>query len=63
VTDETLGERVGLVVYPKNGRAPDLAALRDFMADRLAGEPQARRAHLACARFCGRLVKLTPSFP
>ncbi|MBB5517445.1 class I adenylate-forming enzyme family protein [Amphiplicatus metriothermophilus] len=37
VPDETLGERVGLAVYPKNGRALDPAALRDFMAERLAG--------------------------
>lgn len=34
--DEKLGERVGLVVYPKRG-AIDLKALRDFMAEELAG--------------------------
>lgn len=35
VPDEVLGERVGLVVYPKNG-AIDLKALRDFMGEELA---------------------------
>ncbi|MEQ8748492.1 MAG: class I adenylate-forming enzyme family protein [Amphiplicatus sp.] len=35
VPDEKLGERVGLVVYPKHG-AIDLKALREFMAEDLA---------------------------
>jgi acyl-CoA synthetase (AMP-forming)/AMP-acid ligase II len=35
VPDDVLGERVGLVVYPKNG-AVDLAALRDFIGEDLA---------------------------
>lgn len=34
--DETLGERVGLVVYPKEGATFDPQALRDFMARELA---------------------------
>lgn len=36
VPDEVLGERVGLVVYPKEGAPFDPAALRDFMARELA---------------------------
>ena len=36
VPDETLGERVGLVVYPKEGGF-DPVGLRDFMARELAG--------------------------
>ncbi|MEM9168293.1 MAG: class I adenylate-forming enzyme family protein [Pseudomonadota bacterium] len=37
VPDEVLGERVGLVVFPKDGSDLDAKALRDFMADDLAG--------------------------
>ena len=36
VPDEVLGERVGLVVYPKEGAAIDAGALRDFLAEDLA---------------------------
>lgn len=36
VPDDVLGERVGLVAYPKNGAALDPQGLRDFMARELA---------------------------
>lgn len=36
VPDETLGERVGLVVYPKEGKSLDAAELRSFMQDHMA---------------------------
>ncbi|MEM9617345.1 MAG: class I adenylate-forming enzyme family protein [Pseudomonadota bacterium] len=36
VPDETLGERVGLVFYPVDGEAIDVAELRDFIAKELA---------------------------
>ena len=36
VPDEVLGERVGLVVFPKEGRGFDPKTLRDFMARELA---------------------------
>ena len=36
VPDEVLGERVGLVVYPKGGEGFDPKTLRDFMARELA---------------------------
>ena len=36
VPEEVLGERVGLVVYPKEGVTPDVQALRDFIAEDLA---------------------------
>ncbi len=36
VPDEVLGERVGLVVYPKAGQAIEPAALRDFINQELA---------------------------
>lgn len=35
--DDVLGERVGLVVYPKEGVEIDAEALRAFMAEDLAG--------------------------
>ena len=37
VPDEVLGERVGLVAFPKQGCALEASALRDFMAKDLAG--------------------------
>ncbi|MCB2112051.1 MAG: acyl--CoA ligase [Parvularculaceae bacterium] len=37
VPDETLGERVGLVVYPKEGAGVEPQGLREFMARELAG--------------------------
>ncbi|MGD9799580.1 MAG: class I adenylate-forming enzyme family protein [Parvularculaceae bacterium] len=37
VPDETLGERVGLVFYPKEGARLDPKELRDFMSSELAG--------------------------
>ncbi len=37
VPDEVLGERVGLVVYPRNGIEVDVHKLREFMAKDLAG--------------------------
>ena len=37
VPDDVLGERVGLVVYPKDGEGFDPKTLRDFMARELAG--------------------------
>lgn len=37
VPDDVLGERVGLVVYPKEGVEIDAEALRAFMAEDLAG--------------------------
>lgn len=37
VPDEKLGERVGLVVYPKDGCTIEPQALRDFMGEKLAG--------------------------
>ncbi|HNR75697.1 MAG TPA: class I adenylate-forming enzyme family protein [Parvularculaceae bacterium] len=37
VPDETLGERVGLVFYPKEGASLDPKELRDFMSGELAG--------------------------
>lgn len=37
VPDEVLGERVGLVVYPKEGASIDAAELRNFIAEDLAG--------------------------
>ncbi|MAW79931.1 MAG: hypothetical protein CMI63_06810 [Parvularcula sp.] len=36
VPDEVLGERVGLVVYPKEGMTIDAADLREFLAEELA---------------------------
>lgn len=36
VPDDTLGERVGLVFYPVDGEAIDVAELRDFIAKELA---------------------------
>ena len=36
VPDEVLGERVGLVAYPKEGAELDAGALRDFIAEELA---------------------------
>lgn len=36
VPDDVLGERVGLVVYPKDGVEIDAPALRDFLAEELA---------------------------
>lgn len=36
VPDEKLGERVGLVVYPKDGESIDPQSLRDFMAKSMA---------------------------
>ena len=36
VPDEVLGERVGLVVYPRDGADIDAEALRAFMAEELA---------------------------
>ena len=37
VPDEVLGERVGLVVFPKAGKTIDPGELRDFVAADLAG--------------------------
>jgi acyl-CoA synthetase (AMP-forming)/AMP-acid ligase II len=37
VPDDVLGERVGLVVYPKEGGALEPSDIHDFMAERLAG--------------------------
>ncbi len=37
VPDDVLGERVGLVAYPKAGMSIDAAELRNFIADELAG--------------------------
>ncbi len=37
VPDEVLGERVGVVVFPKQGVSIDAAALREFLAGALAG--------------------------
>ena len=37
VPDETLGERVGLVVYPQEGAGVEPQGLREFMARELAG--------------------------
>ena len=36
VPDDTLGERVGLVVYPKDGQMLDAQELRSFMAKTMA---------------------------
>jgi acyl-CoA synthetase (AMP-forming)/AMP-acid ligase II len=48
VPDEVLGERVGMVVYPRNG-AIDLAGLRDFMSARIAAFKTPERIWLAPA--------------
>ncbi len=37
VPDEVMGERVGLVVYPKEGRTIDAGELRNFIAEEMAG--------------------------
>jgi acyl-CoA synthetase (AMP-forming)/AMP-acid ligase II len=37
VPDEVLNERVGMVVYPREGVSFDPQELRDFMAKELAG--------------------------
>ena len=37
VPDEVLGERVGLVVYPKAGAALEASDLHEFMSEKLAG--------------------------
>ncbi|GJL92661.1 class I adenylate-forming enzyme family protein [Hyphococcus sp.] len=37
VPDEVLGERVGLVAYPKEGQTIDAGELRSFIAEELAG--------------------------
>ena len=37
VPDETLGERVGLVVYPKEGAVLEASDLYEFMSEKLAG--------------------------
>ncbi|MEM9705851.1 MAG: class I adenylate-forming enzyme family protein [Pseudomonadota bacterium] len=65
VPDDALGERVGLVVFAKDGDAIDAKALRDFMADDFAGfkvpehiwvSPQAL-PRLGSAKFDKQMIK------
>ncbi|MEZ5893011.1 MAG: hypothetical protein R3C58_07695 [Parvularculaceae bacterium] len=51
VPDEVLGERVGLVVYPKEGMTIDAKALRDFIADDLAAFKTPERIWISPAKL------------
>ncbi|WP_428407793.1 class I adenylate-forming enzyme family protein [Hyphococcus sp.] len=51
VPDEVLGERVGLVVYPKEGMSVDAADLRDFVAEELAAFKVPERIWISPAKL------------
>ncbi|MEO1135237.1 MAG: class I adenylate-forming enzyme family protein [Pseudomonadota bacterium] len=51
VPDDVLGERVGLVVYPKEGMTVDAVHLRDFIADDLAAFKVPERIWISPSRL------------